>query len=344
MVKQSIRLILFVIAISLFFGCSASRIYKPKGLEVIGDYYHKSTMIEFPENFNGFKRENITSFNKDSSNIGVSYIHDNSNHDIKFTVYIYPAPSSIEHRIRDEYFDCLQAIATNSNQWLNTTPKHVRVSKEGYKVLGLSATMNTSNLKTVLVLFECGKFFLKYRISSSAIDTSVLKGISDALIDKFSPVEIVKKQPLLLGVDVHISPAITTDTVCLHAIIAAAMTKIDWVYENVDSLERISGFPSLYFEEQKASIDSMLVIWESLKHNNTKFDMFFDDLVVIKKSGFLNEFIYDQFQGTLLLPDNVKLDWDNYEIWKGKNNPTVKLVDQYYYVLGFERSYKETKN
>lgn len=341
--RRILRLFLVLILPSLLFGCAASRIYQPKRLNILGDYYHKNSMVKFPDKFDRYKRENITSFNKDSSNIGVSYNLSNSNQDLKITVYIYPATSGIEHRIRNEYFNCLQAIATASNQGINTIPKHVRVSKDGYKVLGLSGTIRNKNLSTELVLFECGKYFLKYRISSSNIDTSILNDISNKLLDRFSPIDIVKRQPLIQGVDIHIAPGITTDTICLFTIFAAVKAKIDWVYNNIDSLERCSGFPSLYFEEQKTSIDSMLNKWESLKHNNTQFDKFFDDLVIIRKSGFLNEFICEQYWSTLLLPDDLKLDWDNYEIWKRKNNPTVKLVGQYYYLLGFEESYKNDK-
>lgn len=341
--KHILRLFLVLILPSLLLGCASSRTYQPKRLNILGDYYHKNTMVKFPDKFDRYKREKITSFNKDSSNIGVSYNLSNSNQDLKITIYIYPATSGIEHRIRNEYFDCLQAIATPSNQEINTTPKHVRVSKDGYKVLGLSGTIRNKNLSTELVLFECGKYFLKYRISSSNMDTSVLKDISNKLLDRFSPIDIVKRQPLIQGVDIHISPGITTDTICLFTIFAAVKSKIDWAYNNVDSLERRSGFPSLYFEEQKTSIDSMLNKWESLKHNNTQFDKFFDDLVVIRNSGFLNEFICEQYWNTLLLPDNLKLDWDNYEIWKRKNNPTVKLVGQYYYLLGYENSFKNDK-
>lgn len=338
-----LRSILLLILPSLLFGCLSSRVFQPKRLNVLGDYYHKNTMVKFPENFDGLKRESITSFDKDSSNIGVSYHRSNSNQNLMVTVYIYPATSGIEHRIRDEYFESLQSIATVSNQGINTTPKHIRVSKDGYSVLGLSGVISNKNQSTVLVLFECGKYFLKYRISSTDMDPGVLEDISNKLTDKFSPIDIVKKQPLIQGVDVHISPGITTDTISLIAIFAAVKSKIDWAYQNVDSLERCSGFPSLYFEEQKTSIDSMLNKWESLKHHNTKFDKFFDELVGIRKNGFLNEFICDQYWGTLLLPKELKLDWSGYNLWKRKNNPTVKLVGEYYYLLGFEQSFKKDK-
>jgi hypothetical protein len=87
----------------------------------------------------------------------------------------------------------------------------------------------------------------------------------------------------------------------------------------------------------------MLNRWGKLKHNKTRFDKFFDDLTDIRNSGFLNEFICDQYEGTLLLPDNIKLDLENYEIWKRRTNPTVRLVGQYYYLIGYENSYKNNK-
>jgi hypothetical protein len=332
-----------MVATSFLFGCSAYRVYQPKSLNVSGDYYHDKTGIEFPENFSNFSRESITSFSKDSTNIGVTYNFDNLKQDPKLTIYIYPAPVAIEHRMRNEYLECLQAIANVSNQGINTAPKHIRVVKDGYKVLGLSATINNDNYKTVLVLFECGKYFLKYRITSSSLDTSILSELIDRLVDKFSPIDVVKKNPLDIGASIHIAPVITTDTSCLDAILVAVITKAEWVYENVDSLERISGFPSLYFEEQKAAIIEMLKKWESVKHNNSVHDKYFNDLLLIRDSGFLDEFICDQYWSTLLLPDNLKLDWDNYEIWMKMNNPTVKLTGEYFYLIGYEKSYKTEK-
>ena len=340
---QILKLLFGVLFVSLLFGCSASRVYQPKKINIQDDFVHKKTNTLFPINWDSFKRESITIFDKDSTNVGVNYIINNSNQDLKLTIYVYPAPTAIEHRIRDEYFNCLQAIATASNQGINTSPKHKRVSKDGYKVIGLSGTISNQNLKTVLVLFECGKYFLKYRISSSIIDTSVLIDISNKLVDKFSPIEIVKKQPLLQGATIHISPGITSDTSCLNAILGAVFAKSIWVNKQVDSLEKCSGYPSLYFEEQKVTIDSMLNKWERIKHNNTKFDYYFNDLSTIRKAGILNEFICDQYSNTLLLPDYIKLDWEKYEIWKRKNITTFRLVGQYLYLIGYENSYKDEK-
>lgn len=310
-----------------------------KILDVTGDYKHCTTDIIFPEHYNQFTRDGITAFNRERTDICASYIYDNPNVDIKFSIYIYPAPVALEHRLRDEFYLCLQAISNVQDEEIVTSAEPIKVRKDGYQVIGLSATINKDHFKSVLALFECGKYFLEYRISSSKIDTLVLNNLKNKLTQQFSPVEIVKKQPLLQGVTVHVSPGITTDTISLIAILAAVHAKIEWVYDNVDSLERCSGFPGLYFEEQKVALDSMLNRWEGMKHNNTQFDKYFDELSEIRKSGFLSEFICDEYWSTLILPDFFKPDWVNYNNWKTQFKPTVKLTGGYYYLLGFEKSY-----
>jgi hypothetical protein len=67
-----------VLSISLIFGCTASTIYQPRKIDIQGDFVHKKTNTLFPINWERFKRESITIFDKDSTNIGVNYIFNNS--------------------------------------------------------------------------------------------------------------------------------------------------------------------------------------------------------------------------------------------------------------------------
>lgn len=341
--KISIKLITISLTIIIFSSCVSSRYYQPKTISVTGDFVHKPTSISFPNNFERFNRESITIFNKDSSNVGVNYVL-NTKQDLRVTVCIYPASNGFEYRLRDEFFDCLQSIATSNNEGINTLPRPIKVAKDGYKVIGLSTPISNDNFKTVLVLFECGKYFLKYRISSSVIDTSALIDVSNRLLSHFSPIDIVKKQPLLPGIDIHISPGITTDSICLSALFHGIKAKIDWINNNVDSLEKCSGLPNLYFEAHKIAIDSMLNKWERMKHNNSIHDKYFNELLKIRESGFLNEFICEEYSNTLLIPESVKFDWDNYNIWRKKSNPSVRLVGIYLYLLGFEKSFEQIEN
>jgi len=342
--KHNYAVFTLLLAVALLFGYTATQASKQKRIIISGDYVHKNTQIIFPESFDSYTRDDITSFTKDCSDIGVSYYFDTSKKDPHFTVYIYRAPLAMEYRLRNEFFTCLHAITDAAYPEIQANPKPHRISKDGYSVVGLSAMVSENNLKTVLVLFECGKYFIKYRISSHNVDTSELNAISCKLIDRFSPIDILKKHPLMLGADIHVSPGVTTDTACLLATLVYAKTKQEWVYFNVDSLEECSGYPSLYFEEQQLPIVEMLKKWESMKHNNTRYDKYFNDLLVIRDSGFLNEFIYDQFLGTLLLPKGLTLDLEKYGEWKKINNPTVSITGPAYYtVIGYEASYEKKK-
>ena len=326
---------------SLLFGCSTSRIYKSREISYRGEYYHNQTMVAFPQSIEGFMRGSITSFNKDNTNIGVSYYANNSLQDPHITIYIYPAPVAMEYRIRDEYFNSIHSISNYANQKIAAVPKQNIIEKDGYRLFGLQATISGNDFKTVMTLFECGKYFIKYRVSSSSSDTSMLNDISSKLIDQFSPIDIVKKQPLIDVATIHIAPGIINDTSSLDPILAAALAKVNWVNENVDSLERCSGFLSLYFEEQQITILEMLKKWESLKSDNAFLKNYFNDLLIIRDSGFLNEFIFEQYNGILFLPEGLKLDYDNYYIWKMKNNASVSIVGPIYnYLIGYEDSYE----
>jgi hypothetical protein len=330
---------LFIII--LISGCSASRNFKPVKINVNGDYVHKFTNTSFPVEWKAFSRESLTAYDKDTTNLGVNYISNIANQNIKFTVYVYPAPLALEIRLRDEYFKWMNETGYSLNQEYELINKHIIVSKNGYKVIGLVSAFSTEKNYILLVLFECGKYFLRFNISAKLSDADKINDLSNKIIDKFSPVDIVKKQALIPKATIHIAPAIVRDTSCLHAIFAAVHAKSKWVYENVDSLERCFGYPSLYFEEQKITIDSMLNEWARRKHTRSKIDNYFSELKSIRDKGFLNEFIYDQYFGTLIIPGYIKLDMEKYKLWKIRFNPSVELRREHFYLIGYEESYEK---
>jgi hypothetical protein len=217
--KQNHIVLSLLLTVALLLGSTAIQAYKQKKITISGDYTHENTRIIFPESYDSYTREDITFFNKDRSDIEVSYYSDHLIKDPHFTVNIYPAPVAMEYRLKDEFFTRLHAITSAGNQEIKVKTSHLRISKDGYSVIGLSATIIEDNLKTVLVLFECGKYFLKYRISSKMVDTGEIKRISLKLIDRFSPIEIVKKQSLILGADIYVSQGCTTDPSCTLAIL-----------------------------------------------------------------------------------------------------------------------------
>jgi hypothetical protein len=295
-------------------------------------------------------RESISSFNPDSSNIGVTYCADNLKQDPRLSVFIYPASPNDEFRLYNEYFNCLQGVSIASGEELDAVQKPIAISKDGYKLLGIRGTIRAKTFKSVLMLFECGKYFIKYRITSSSMDTSQLNSISTKLIDRFSPADIVKKQPLYIKYNIHIAPACMKDSISRSPILSAVFTKIKWINQNVDSLQRISGFPGLYFDEQKTSITAMLKRWDERKYSNTShgnpdLEKYYDDLSFIRDNGFLNEYIYTQFNCVLVLPPDVKLNLEGFNKWCVKNKPTVSITGpSFYYFVYYLDSDSETKN
>lgn len=86
----------------------------------------------------------------------------------------------------------------------------------------------------------------------------------------------------------------------------------------------------------------MLKKWELKPHTGSSFDRYFRDLVVIRDSGFLDEYIVDQFGGVLVMPPGLALDLEAFYGWKKKNNPTVSITGpEYYYLIGFEASWEK---
>ncbi|WP_153802497.1 hypothetical protein [Paludibacter jiangxiensis] len=318
----------------------AQEVTKPKKIRAKGDYIHCQTMTAFPEQFETYLRQDIYAFNKGKTNIGVNY--QDKQKETTISIYVYPAPPAMEYRLRDEYFTCLQSIVNTTKQGIDFSAKVSKISKDNYKLMAISASAQQANSNTVLMLFECGKYFMKYRISSNKSDTSTLRAISNKLIERFSPTEIVKHQPLKPGTTIHVAPAVIEDTIGFAPIMAAALAKSKWANEEVDSLEKCSGFPSLYFEEQKRALTDMLDRWENAKKQNTRFQKYFNELSLIRDNGFLDEFIYDQYNGILLLPSNLKLNLEKYEVWKQQHKTAASLVGPiFYYLVGYEESYKQ---
>lgn len=316
----------FFIVLPLVFvlSCSASRFTMTK-IEAVGDYYHDSTQTTFPEKFGEMIRTEIISYNNHHTNIGVSYYDPSTS--TKITVYVYPAGTATEYRLINEYFFALQSIANTVNEEIKATQSNFPFSKDGYRVIGITAHMERiiNSQNSVLSIFECGPWFLKYRITSS-LDLKTIEGFQNRLLEIFSPIDLVKKYPLKQNSTVWIAPAALKDSSMLYSTLFWAYGKAGWVHDSVDSLERCSGFPSLYLEEHVRPIANMISKWDSSRygHKTTQFEPF-KSLKKIADAGFLNELIMDEYSMLLITPKDLKLDIQAYREWKKKNLPGFNL-------------------
>jgi hypothetical protein len=185
--------LLYLIFILFLIGCSQStNLFNPKSFRFSGNYGHVITKTEFPEFFKDYSRTQLTTFNKTFSNIAASYKKQNDNSNTKFTVYLYPAGNAHDSRLRDEYFNSLQSISNVANKEISVTQNVLPFEKDDYRVNGLTAKIFLDSTTTSLTVFECGQWFLKYRISTNAHTLNYTDSIRDQLLKEFCPIELVK--------------------------------------------------------------------------------------------------------------------------------------------------------
>lgn len=323
--------------LTLVFGCVPA-LYQAKQINVSGDYHHNVTKTTFPEHYHDYIRKTVTAFDKEHDNIGVTYALFGDEKRLSFTVYIYPAGAASEDRLRNQYFESLGAIATAAGREIDATQHPFFYSRNQYKFVGINALMRIGPDATSLTVFECGKWFLKLRIASQLFDLKSLDSIQASILENFSPADIVAKYPLNIGADVRVAPAAFRDSALLRTVLAGVMKKVDWTVHNVDSLEKCSGFPGMYLATHTEPLREMIKTWKTLDgRRSSSTDEYFKELQRINDSGFLDEFVMDQYDNVLMPPDTVKIDFDAYNTWKQLNKPKINLREKYY-IIGYEFS------
>lgn len=325
-----------IIQILLTFLIYTNGYSQSKPIKVSGDYYHKKTNAYFPIKIDDYSRSSIISYDKTKENLSVSYSNQTSKGKTTFTIYIYPAGDGSEGRLRKEFKSSLSAI-TYIDKPGNTIQKSIiDFQKDGYKINGIKAMINDNNGRSDLLLYECGLWFLKLRVSSQNFDSLEIANLENKIIDRFCPIDYVRLSPLNLKADIYFAKAAFVDSLMLGSVMGSALKKVSWAIENVDSLERISGFPDLYLDLHKAA----LLEFVKFEKDHPKMSKspstieYLAELNSIIENGFLNEFILQQFDNLMIISPNQNLDLLKFEEWK-KTNPIKINLNQYYAIVGY---------
>jgi hypothetical protein len=326
-----------ILCLVCLLGCAAStRIPAVRRVVVAGDFVHDSTTITFPLKYRQFTRTEISSFNETNTSIGVTYESTLGGVNRTVTVYVYPGGKAYQDRLLSEYSESLGDIATVASKEVVATQHPLPYSKDGYRVMGVTALLAGTSNTTLLTVFECGKWFLKLRATSSTWGTGILDSLQTDFLDLFPPTDIVRRDPLRQEGKVFVAPAAFQDSVLLHASLLGAFKTMIWARNNVDTLERCAGFPSLYLAGHTEPILEMIKDWEeSKKERSQSTDEYFKSLKQIRDDGFINEFVMAQYKMILVPSDSLHLDFPRYEEWKQTHRPTVTL-DKRYFIVGYE--------
>lgn len=304
----------------------------PKNIRAKGTYKHSGTSTQFPERLEEFQRKSITSFDRKNLNIGVTY--ERANAATTVSIYIYPAGAGTEDRLRSEYLTSMQSMA-NVNEGIGATQYPIRFEQDDFRINGFAAELKKPNELSRLLLYECGSWFLKYRLTSNELDSVAMNDLIANLEEWFSPSAIASKGLLNPKADINFAPAAFADSTMLYTTMGEAFKKMEWIMTNVDSVERRTGFPGLYLELYTTAIQERVKLWK--KSNTTsspKTDELLSHYESLVNSGFLEEFIMDQLMMVLITPEELTLDMDGYSTWIQENPLNIDL-NQFYYIISF---------
>jgi hypothetical protein len=300
--KLTINRALFIVVLFLTVQVvNAQSTGKPRVLVVKGDYTHSKTKKIFPKHLAGHERQRIYSFDRDKSNIGVTYKSQDGT--TLVSVYLYPTDEGSEDRLRHEYMSALSEIFLASRKGITTNQAPTSYVRDGYKINGIKAEVTDvkNQSRSHLAVFECGEWFFKLRVASSSLDSIGVVKLERSILDAFEPSELVKQSRLNSDASIYLAPAAFADSLMLVSAMGSAFKKVQWARENVDSLERAAGFPSLYLELHVESLKEFArqeKVREEIRKKWTRqpsTDEFMFELNSIIESGYLREFIMDQY-------------------------------------------------
>ena len=313
-------IILFAIAL-LFSQLEAQ---SPKKIKAKGDYIHSSTKAVFPLQLGDYHRDGLYSYDKKKENVGGVY--ESANKQTLLSVYLYPAGNGYDSRIHDEYSSLMQELA-NVHGGIHAISTVVSYQNDGIKINGLKSDFTLSGRNESLTLYECGEWWFKMRITSSDLDTCQMAQLEKTVMDFFVPTNFVKNDPLGVKYDVHVAPAAFCDSLTLCCALGSIFGKLEWAVDNVDSLEAISGFPSLYLEAHMAEVEGFVKAEKDhpelkggsqIHHKLEQFNK-------IIENGFLEEYLFDQYFGWLIIPKDMTIDSDAYIEWQLQNPIDVEM-------------------
>jgi hypothetical protein len=314
----------------LFLISTFTTIGQIKKIKFKDNYNHSSTNTVFPRTLLDYNLNEVNAFDKKRENVCVEYKSQNPEDNTKISIYIYPAFSGYEGRLRNEYLNSLKAINSFSKNKKEFKFDHTKIEDDNFIVNGLKTTfIDEENNNSELSIYECGTWFFKIRITSNKLNTSQIDSLEKEIIRKYNPTYFTKLKPLNIKGNVTFARIATRDSLFLASTMGSALEKLIWCQENVSEKERKSGFPDLYLKLHLASINKFIDVEEekkSFKMTRTELTgKFIDELKLLRSSGFLDEFIMEGYEKIMIVPEDVSLDYVGYNEWR-KNNTIPEFL------------------
>jgi hypothetical protein len=332
MTQKIVAFVIFFISLS----CHAQQLTKPKQIRFKEGYQHKSSNTLFPKILgDGYELTKVRAFDKKENNVGATY-DKASEPQGALTVYIYPAGDGTEDRLRSEYLNSMQEVANLTPAGLAAKQYPIKFSGNNFDCNGFKAAFKpASGGISSLAVYECGTWFFKYRLTSEEKDSLAYAKLEDMVLRAFDPSLLTEQKPLNEKSDVFFAKGAFQDSILLGSAMGSAFKKIEWVMENIPARERASGFPGHYLEMQLAALKEFVAFDKKYGYKKTEYtQQYLRQINSLIETGFLDEFVMDEFSMVMIVPENHVFDFEEYKKWRRENEIIVDL-NKLFYVIAF---------
>ena len=324
----------YLVYLLTFFGAYAfgQESISPKLTKSKGDFTHNATGTIFQEQLESYPRKSIYSFTKQDDDIEVTY---ESPEKTSLTIKIYPAGDGIEGRLRNEYIKTLQTISDAANKRIGFDQGPIRKVGTKYICNGFQAVSNLKIKDKVvrLALYECGAWFLRIKITSNDLDSIGIQALEEKVLNRYDPTKFTELKPLNLKSDFIVAPALGKDRARAKYVIKSGLKKLEWANKNVPENERVSGFPDLYLNMHIEAYKEFAECKDENYTSDNDIAKFISDINKVIKANYLPEFLMKQNHMLMIVPDDIKFDFDGFTRWQQECKITMDMHKLYYLIV-----------
>ena len=297
------------------------------------NYFHTESRTVFPFRMGEFERQQIIEFPGNPGKILVIYTAPKGK--LSFTISLTPTNEGTEGRLRNEYLKEIKKLSGEEKSDTLPTPDPIKYVGRNYICNGVQGCFTNQIAGSVsqLTVFECGVWLLGFKLKTNNMDSTQRARLDESLTRRFNPAALTALSPLNLKSNVGFIGDSMKDAETSSAMVNSAFKKMDWATRNVSSKERYSGFPDIYLAMHLESAKEYLRIQgKKMITGNQKPDRFFEDLNAISNAGFLPEFIMEEYDRVMIVPDDLKLNFDAYREWKKGRQISASLKEKKYII------------
>ncbi len=168
------------------------------------------------------------------------------------------------------------------------------------------------------------------------MDSSYIEALGQKVLNKYDPTKLTELKPLNLKSDFIVAPALGKDRARAKYILKSGLKKLEWANNNVPENERASGFPDLYLNMHIAALKEFAECKDENFKPENDIAKFISDINKVIKAGYLPEFIMKQYSMVMIVPENMKFDFEGFDKWQEEYKISMDM-HKFYYVIVYRQ-------